>query len=78
MDPRPMTEKQRASIDGLARRLHLPPRMLAGWVRATYQTELDGLSITALASVIDRLAGWEDVPAEIYRANGQVDLPGMG
>lgn len=74
----PITPRQRDYITDLARTLHLPARMLDGWLRGRYDVGLDGLDRQQASAVIQTFQGWQELPSEMKKAMGQVALPGMG
>jgi hypothetical protein len=74
----PPTEKQVAYLRALQRKLRLPNRLLDQHCEASFGAPFAGIDRAQASKLIDELAGWEERPAEMSRAMGQVDLPGFG
>jgi hypothetical protein len=72
------TDRQVAYRDDLARRLSIAPAQLEAFCRARYHVPLAELSRADCSLLIAQLEAWADDPADLYRARGQIDLPGMG
>ncbi len=72
--PMPTTEKQVAFVRALQRQHRLPDRMLDSHCEATFGAPFAALSRTQVSALIDEMVGWQAVPADLLRAQGQMDL----
>lgn len=70
----PPTEKQVDYIRALQRRLHLPDRMLNDHCVKKYRKPFARLNRSEASALIDDLAAWNELPADMQRAMGQMDL----
>lgn len=77
-DSRPISAAQLDYARGIAKRLHLPERMLDDHCVRRFGRDLELLSITDGRQLIDEMLSWEQLPVEFARAKGQRDLPGFG
>lgn len=74
----PISEPQLTYVRNLARKLSLPERMVSDHCVARFGVELRQLSKSDASKLLDEMLSWQDVPAELKRAQGQADLPGFG
>jgi hypothetical protein len=77
-DSRPISNGQLNYARDLARRLHLPERMLDDHCVQRFGKPLIALSITDGRDLLHEMLTWKDLPAQMQRAKGQQDLPGFG
>lgn len=68
------TERQVSYIRALQHRLRLPDRMLDDHCVATFGQKFASLNRGQASDLIDQLAKWEAVPADLQRMQGQQDL----
>lgn len=71
------SEAQLNYIKALQRRLHLPDRMLSDHCVTRFGKTFDRLNRTQTSLLLDEMISWEQLPADMQRAKGQQDLPGM-
>lgn len=74
----PATEAQRQYVEGLRKRINLPKRMLDIHCVGRFGCPVEGLDRADVSVLIDELKGWVDVPADLRREAGQLDLFGDG
>lgn len=72
------TRKQCDYVRSLQRQHHLPNALLDSHCVQRFGKPYARLDRTQVASLIDEMIAWSDLPAELKRAKGQVDLPGFG
>ena len=72
--PGPMTEPQRNLIDQLSRQLHLPQDIRDQYCRQQFGCEYRDLTIRQASQLIERMRAWQQLPAEVQRLKGQLDL----
>jgi|GEM_PF-6241628 len=72
--PMPVTEKQVAFVRALQRQHRLPDRMLDSHCEATFGAPFAGLDRGQVSALIDEMVSWQAVPADLMRAQGQLDL----
>lgn len=71
------TQPQIDYVRGLQRHLHLPDHLLDTHCVQRVGVPFAQLSRAQASSLIDELKDWVAIPAELQRAMGQRDLPGM-
>ncbi len=69
------TTRQREYVRALQRQLHLPDRLLDQHCERTFRAPFRDLDRRQVSQLIDELKGWTALPAELRRAQGQLDLP---
>ena len=74
----PPTDNQIAYVRGIQRRLHLPDRMFDDHCVARFRLPFAAMDRAQVSLLLDEMIGWEAVPADMARAMGQRDLPGLG
>jgi hypothetical protein len=72
------TPDQLAYVAGLQKRLHLPDHVLDGHGRRQFRRPFAELSRREVSWLLDEMTEWEQLPAELMRAKGQINLPGFG
>lgn len=70
----PVTEKQTDYVRGMQRTLHLPDRMLDSHCVKRFGSPFSGLDRGQCSDLIDEMVGWLDVPAQLQREQGQMDM----
>jgi hypothetical protein len=73
-DPRPISEDQLVYVRNIARRLHLPERMLDDHCVKRFKRKLGALSMADGSQLLEEMIAWEGLPADFARAKGQQDL----
>ena len=73
----PPTIKQAAYVADLQRKLRLSDAALDAHCRRRFGVPFVELDKQQCSDLLDELARWEAVPAELQREQGQVDLPGF-
>ncbi len=76
MTPDPTT-LQVDYVRSLQRRLRLPDRLLDKHCVTRFDSPFSALTRAQVSSLLDELIGWQDIPADMRRAQGQQDLPGF-
>lgn len=74
----PPTDAQITYVHDMQKRLHLPDRVLDGHATQRFGVPVEMLDRMQTSQLLDELIGWEDLPADLQRAKGQIDLPGFG
>lgn len=74
----PPTEPQLDYVEALRRRHRLPKELLDNHCVERFRHPLTDLDRRQVSALIEEMRGWEQPPAELLRARGQLDLPGMG
>lgn len=69
-----ITQPQADYIRGLQKRLHLSDRLLDAHCQSRFGSERSELDRRQASSLIDEMAGWQSVPAELQRQAGQMEL----
>lgn len=72
-----VTTPQTEYVRALQRRLRLPDRMLDDWCVQRFGVPFAGIDRRQASALIDELKEWQALPAELMRAQGQLDLMGM-
>lgn len=75
--PLPPTEKQVNYVRALQRSLHIPDSLLDNHCVSRFGHPFVAADRGEVSALIDELARWTEKPAEMRRAQGQQDLPGM-
>lgn len=70
------TDRQVGFVRVLQRKLHLPDTLLDNHTIATYGAPFAAITVAQCSELIDTLLAWEQVPAELQRLTGQLDLFG--
>lgn len=73
----PVTQLQLDYVRDLQRRLRLPDHILDTHCASRFGVPFAGLDRRQASQLIDELKGWTAIPADLQRAMGQRDLPGM-
>jgi len=71
------TEPQMNYVRGLQRQLHLPDHLLDTHCQTTYGQPFAALDRRQVSLLIDEMKHWTAIPADLQRALGQRDLPGL-
>lgn len=74
----PPTTKQDDYVRGLQRKLRLPNALLDNHCIARFGACYAALDRASVSALIDEMTGWEAIPADLQRVNGQTDVPGFG
>lgn len=74
---REITVKQTDYIVALQRQLHLSGPLLDLHCQRRYGRPFAGIDRAEASSLIDELQRWRAIPADLLRALGQRDLPGL-
>jgi hypothetical protein len=69
-----MTEPQRNLVDLLSRQLHLPPDIRDAYCRQQFDRPFDQIDVRQASDLIGRMKAWQQLPPEIARLKGQLDL----
>ena len=77
-DPRSISPAQVDFARVIAKRLHLPERMLDDHCVKRFGLYFQALSVRQGSELIEEMLSWEQLPADFQRAKGQADLPGFG
>jgi hypothetical protein len=73
----PPTTKQDDHVRALQRKLRLPNALLDNHCIARFGAAYAALDRRTVSELIDEMIGWESLPADLARAKGQADLPGI-
>lgn len=68
------TKPQITYVRALQRRLRLPDRTLDQYCTERFGRPFADLDRDQASVLLDEMVGWEDVPASLKRAMGQLDL----
>ena len=69
-----VSEKQTNYVRGMQRKLRLPDRMLDAHCVKRFGKRFADLDRGECSNLIDEMAGWMDVPAQLQREQGQTDM----
>jgi hypothetical protein len=67
---------QLAYVAGLQKKLHLPDVLLGRVCQDRFGRRFPELDRRQVSKLLDELVTWEQLPAELMRAKGQLDLFG--
>jgi hypothetical protein len=70
------TEPQVAYVRALQRKLSLPDALLDRLCYDTYGRAFASLDVRLCSALINQMKEWEQLPADLMRAKGQMDLFG--
>jgi hypothetical protein len=71
------TEPQINYVRGMQRQLHLPDHMLDSHCQTRFGHRFGALDRRQVSLLIDEMKEWVAIPADLQRAMGQRDLPGL-
>jgi hypothetical protein len=71
------TQPQIDYVRGLQRQLHLPDHMLDSHCQTRFRCAFAALDRRQVSELIDEMKEWVAIPADLQRAMGQRDLPGL-
>lgn len=71
------TAAQLAFVETLQRRFHLPDPALDGHCVRRFGTPFADLDRREASALLEEMLGWRDLPAELVKAKGQLELFGM-
>jgi hypothetical protein len=74
--PLPPTPDQLSYVTGLQKRLHLPDALLDSHCITTFKKQFAALDRREVSRLLEAMVRWEQLPAELMRAKGQLDLFG--
>lgn len=74
----PKSQPQIDFVRSLQRRLHLPDDVLNQHCQRIYGAQFDQLDRPQTTQLLTAMASWGQLPAELMRAKGQLDLMGFG
>lgn len=69
------SEKQVDYVHGLRKKLRMTMPTLEGHCQRKYESPFASLDRAQVSSLIEEMLGWVDVPANLLRDQGQMDLP---
>lgn len=73
----PVTEPQTRYVRAMQRKLHLTNALLDAHCVARWKRPFAELNRAECSALIDEMAGWVDVPAQLQREAGQRVIPGI-
>lgn len=65
---------QLSYVAGIQRRLHLPDALLDNYCVGRFGRRLAELTRREVSELLDEMVQWEQLPAALQRAKGQLDL----
>jgi len=74
---RAFTPAQEDYIRALQHKLHLPNHVLDLHTMTRYGAPFVNLDRSQVSALIDEMKDWRTIPAELRRAMGQIDIPGL-
>ena len=73
----PPSPEQIEYVRGLQKRLHLPNAILDNHCVAKFRNPFAQLDRRETSQLLEQMISWEQLPADLMRAKGQIDLFGM-
>ena len=73
----PPSPEQVDYVRGLQKRLHLPNAILNNHCVAKFRKPFAQLDRRETSQLLEQMISWEQLPADLIRAKGQIDLFGM-
>lgn len=70
----PPSHKQVEYVSALQRKLRITDRSLDLHCNERFGEPFSNLSRSQVSDLLDEMTGWEQAPASLQRANGQMDL----